>query len=263
MPWYITSSFDSILASQTKARSIGIVSWPEDERPRERLLSRGAHALTDAELLAILLRVGIKGKNAVELGRELLKRFGSIQAMMAAPLLAWDGIKGLGQAKRAQLMAALELGRRAALPIAREKTVIKNTRQAAEYFKARLRGLAEEHFRIAYLNRTGRLLEDALIAEGVVDIVRPHVRTIVARALQTNASALIAAHNHPSSAVEPSEADKLLTHDMIVACQTIGVKVLDHLIVAENQYYSFADAGLLDELNIEIVAASIIGQKHE
>lgn len=133
----------------------GITEWPEDERPRERLLSRGAAALTDAEVLAILLRVGVKGKSAVELGRELLGRFGSVQAMMIAPLSAWDGIKGLGNAKLAQLQAALELGRRAALPTTRAETVIKSTRQAADYFTVRLRSLPNEHFRVAYLTAKG------------------------------------------------------------------------------------------------------------
>ena len=141
----------------------GIAKWPEDERPRERLLSRGPHALTDAELLAILIHVGVQGKSAVELGRELLKRFGSVQGIMSAPLSAWDGIKGFKEAKWAQLRAALELGRRAALPTIREKTVIKSTQQAAEYFTARLRGLSDEHFRVGFLNRQGRLLDDALI----------------------------------------------------------------------------------------------------
>lgn len=231
---------------------MGISSWPRDERPRERLLSRGPHAVTDAELLAILLRIGVKGKSAVELGRELLKCFGSVREMMAAPLSAWGGFKGLGGAKRAQLLAAIELGRRAALPAAREKTIIKSTRQASEYFKARLHGLAEEHFRVVYLNRQGRLLDDALIAEGIVDSVRPHVRLIVARAIQTNASALIAAHNHPSGAAEPSESDRLLTRDLIAACQSIGIRVLDHLIVTEQVHYSFADSGLLDELKLQV-----------
>lgn len=165
--------------------------------------------MTDAELIAILLRVGMQGKSAVEMGRELLARFGSLPAMMAAPLSAWEGIKGLGSAKLAQLQAALELGRRAALPTTREETFLKNTSQAATYFSARLRGLPDEHFRVAYLSRQGRLLDDSLIAEGTVDTVRPTIRSIVARALQTNASALIAAHNHPSGAAEPSEADKL------------------------------------------------------
>lgn len=237
-----------------KRASSGIARWPADERPRERLLSRGAHALTDAELLAILLRVGLPGKSAVELGRELIERFGSIQGMMAAPLSAWDDIKGLKDAKKAQLLAALELGRRSALPAIREKTTLKSTAQAAEYFEARLRGLPDEHFRVAYLNRQGKLLDDALIAEGTVDIVRPPIRAIVARALQANASALIAAHNHPSGVAEPSEADKELTRDLIAACHPLGVKVLDHVIVTENGHFSFADTGLLDELGMETLA---------
>jgi DNA repair protein RadC len=241
------------MSAHNRATSKGIRSWPEDERPRERLLSRGAHELTEAELLAILLRVGVQGKSAVELGRQIIERFGSLQAMMSAPLDAWTGIKGLGRAKIAQLQAALELGRRAALPGKREETYIKKTTQAADYFTARLRGLAEEHFRVAYLNRQGRLLDDCLVAEGTVDKVRPQIRTIIGRAMQTNASALIAAHNHPSGAAEPSESDRLLTRDLIAACQPIGIKVLDHLIVTEQEYFSFADSGLLDELKLEVI----------
>lgn len=242
------------LSSNPKLAHSGIAQWPKDERPRERLLSRGSHALTDAELLAILLRVGVQGKSAVELGRELLARFGSVQAMMAAPLTAWDGIKGLGSAKLAQLQAALELGRRAALPATHEETIIKSTRQAAEYFAVRLRGLPDEHFRVAYLNRQGRLLEDALLAEGTVDTVRPTIRSIVVRALQTNASALVAAHNHPSGAATPSEPDKILTRDLIAACHPIGIKILEHVIIAEAGHFSFADTGLLDELSFDTLS---------
>lgn len=227
----------------SESKSKGIVSWPADERPRERLLARGAEKLTEAELLAILLRVGVRGKSAVELGRNVLNHFGSVQAMMNAPLDAWQGIKGLGTAKIAQLQAALELGRRAALPGKREETYIKKTAEAATYFAARLRGLPDEHFRVAYLNRQGRMLDDCLVAEGTVDNVRPQIRTIISRALQTNASALIAAHNHPSGAAEPSESDRLLTRDLIAACQPIGIRVLDHLIVTEQAHYSFADSG--------------------
>lgn len=240
------------MPSGTKNESKGILTWPEDERPRERLLSRGSHALTDAELIAILLRVGVRGKSAVELGRELIKRFGSLHAMMTAPLDAWRGIKGLGTAKIAQLQAALELGRRASLPDNRENRIIKSTEQAAKYFMNELRGLADEHFRVAYLNRQGRMLDDCLVAEGTVDNVRPQIRTIIARAMQTNASALIAAHNHPSGVAEPSESDRLLTRDLIAACQPIGIKVLDHLIVTEQEHFSFADSGLLDELKLQV-----------
>jgi DNA repair protein RadC len=239
------------MAKPTKKKSKGIVSWPSDERPRERLISRGPQALTDAEIIAILLRIGIPGKSAIELGRDLLKRFGSIKGMMYAPLDAWQGIKGLGKAKVAQLHAALELSRRAALPDAGGKRFIKSTSQAAEYFMARMAGLAEEHFRVAYISRQGKLLADVIIAEGTVDTVNPYIREIISRALQNNASALIAAHNHPSGGTEPSESDKILTRDLISACHPIGIKVLDHLIVAEGKFYSFADSGLLDELRLE------------
>ena len=230
----------------------GIAQWPEDERPRERLLSRGAQALTDAELLAIILRVGVQGKNAVTLARELLTKFGSLQGMMTAPLIAWDDIKGIKGAKLAQLQAALEIGRRIAIPTVREKTFIKSTTQAAAYFAARLLGLPHEHFRVVYLNRLGRVLDDALIAEGTVDGVRPPVRVIVARALQTNASTLILAHNHPSGSAQPSEADQSLTREVLLACRPLGLRVLEHVIVAENGQYSFADSGLLDQLTLEI-----------
>jgi len=234
--------------AQRRPKKSGIATWPEDERPRERLLKHGPEVLTDAELLAVLLRSGVEGKNAIELGRELLLRFGSLQAMMAAPVSGWNGIKGLGEAKVAQLIAALELGRRAAGPGRREDTVIKSTAQAADYLATRLRGLAEEHFRVIYLNRRGRLLDDALIAKGSVNTVHPPVRSIVARALQANASALVAAHNHPSGRAEPSATDKELTRDIIAACHPLGIAVLEHLIVADGECFSFADTGLLREL---------------
>jgi DNA repair protein RadC len=241
------------MSAPSKIPSKGILTWPEDERPRERLLSRGAHALTDAELVAILLRVGAPGRSAVELGRELIKRFGSVHAMMSAPLDAWQGIKGLGKAKSAQLQAALELARRASLPGNRENRIIKSTDEAADYFKRKLRGLPKEHFCVAYLNRAGRMLDDYLAAEGTVDNVRPQIRSIISRALQTNASALIAAHNHPSEMAEPTESDRLLTRDLLAACEPVGINVLDHLIVTEQGHFSFADSGLLDELKLEII----------
>lgn len=132
---------------KAKMEPKGIVSWPEDERPRERLLSRGPNALTDAELLAILVRVGFEGTNAVELGRRLLKQFGSLRAMAEAPVAALMDIKGLKGAKVAQLSAAMEIARRVSLPDKRNGTYIKGTAQAATYLKERLRGLAEENFR--------------------------------------------------------------------------------------------------------------------
>jgi len=234
--------------------SKGIVSWPQEERPRERLLSKGAQALTDAELVAILIRVGFKGTSAVELGRDLLKQFGSLRAMIEAPVIALLGVKGLKGAKAAQLLAAMEIARRVSVPSWRGELVIKSTHAAADYLRERMRGLVDEQFRVLYLNRRKALVEDALIAQGAVDSVRPPLRSIVARALQVNASAIIAAHNHPSGVAEPSESDRLLTQDLIAACRPLGLKVLDHVIVGDETTFSFADSGLLDELELLCLA---------
>jgi len=234
--------------------SKGIVSWPQEERPRERLLSKGAQALTDAELVAILIRVGFKGTSAVELGRDLLKQFGSLRAMVEAPVIALLGVKGLKGAKAAQLLAAMEIARRVSVPSRRGELVIKSTHAAAHYLRERMCHLADEQFRVLYLNRRKSLLEDALIAQGAVDSVCPPLRSIVARALQVGASGIIAAHNHPSGAAEPSDSDRLLTQDIIAACRPLGMKVLDHVIVGDETTFSFADSGLLDELELLCLA---------
>ena len=237
-----------------KAQSAGIVSWPEEERPRERLLSRGPQSLTDAELVAILIRVGFQGTSAVELGRHLLKRFGSLRGMVEAPVLALLDVKGLKDAKAAQLLAAMEVARRVVVPAKRSELQFRSTSAATAYLAERLRGLPDEHFRVLYLNRRNALLDDALIAQGAVDSVRPPLRNIIARALQVNASGLIASHNHPSGAAEPSESDRLLTKDLIAASRPLGLHLLDHVIVGENASYSFSDSGLLDELKLECLS---------
>jgi DNA repair protein RadC len=203
--------------SASKTKATGIASWPQDERPRERLLSKGAQALTDAELVAILIRVGFKGTNAVEMARQLLKHFGSLRAMVEAPVIALLEVKGLKGAKAAQLIAAMEIARRVSVPAERGQLIIKSTAAAAEYLRERLRGLPEEQFRVLYLNRRNALLEDTLIAQGSVHSVRSSLRNIVARALQVSASALIAAHNHPSGAAEPSESDRRMSRNRCIS----------------------------------------------
>ena len=232
----------------------GISSWPEEERPRERLLKRGAEALTDAELVAILLRVGVRGLSAVDLARQLLERFGSLRAMAEAPTLALLEIKGLKGAKAAQLTAAMEIARRSVLMSGEQRQKITSTEQAGEYLRDRLRALPEEHFRVLYLNRRNVLLSDVLIARGETAKVHVSLRQIISNALQVNASALIAAHNHPSGDAKPSESDRLLTKDLIAATRPLNIIVLDHLIVGGEEFYSFADNGLLDELELECLA---------
>ncbi len=231
-----------------KTKSKGIVAWPENERPRERLLRLGAQSLTDAELLAILLRVGVRGTSAVELARQILKKFGSLRAVAGIPLSAFLEVKGLKIAKAAQLAAAMEVARRISLPDVRERVSLKNTSKAAEYLQSRMKELSEEHFRALFLNRRGTLLEDALLAVGSVNQARPPIRSIVARALQANASAVIIAHNHPSGAADASESDRVFTEDIYAALNPISIKLLDHIIIGENSVFSFADSGILDEI---------------
>ncbi len=246
--------------SVARIKANGIASWPQDERPRERLLSKGAPALTDAELVAILIRVGFRGTNAVEMARQLLKQFGSLRAMVEAPAIGLLEVKGLKGAKVAQLLAATEIARRVSVPTKRAQLVMKSTSAVADYLRQRLRGLAEEQFRVLYLNRRNALLEDALIAQGAVDSVKPSLRHVVARALQVNASALIAAHNHPSGAAEASESDRMLTQDLIAASRPLGLRVFDHVIVGEEATFSFAESGLLDELELLCLAPGESGR---
>jgi len=234
--------------SDTARKSKGILTWPEGERPRERLLRSGPQSLTDAELVAILLRIGVRGTRAVELARHMLKKFGSLRAVAEAPLSALLEVKGLKGAKAAQLVAAIEISRRIALPDSRENINLKSTGDAAAYLRSRLHGLAEEHFRGLFLNRRGILLEDALLSVGSVDQARPPIRLIVARTLQANASAVIVAHNHPSGAAQPSESDKLFTEDLYAALKPIRVQLLDHVVVAGDSVFSFADSGIMDEI---------------
>jgi DNA repair protein RadC len=242
-----------------KTDSKGILTWPADERPRERLLRRGPQALTEAELLAILLRVGYAGTNAVELGRQIIKKFGSLRALMEAPLAALQEVKGLKGAKAAQLAAAMEIARRASMPDSRESVALHTSDAAADYLVSRLRGLTEEHFRALYLNRKSTLLEDALLAVGTVDQVRPAIRALVIKALQANASAIILGHNHPSGAAEASESDRMFTGDVLTALGPIGVRLLDHIIVGADATFSFSNSGLLDELALSCQTPNRMG----
>lgn len=240
------------MSSTRIQKSKGIVAWPEGERPRERLLRHGAQSLTDAELVAILLRVGVRGTSAVELARQILNKFGSLRALAEAPLSALLDVKGLKDAKASQLAAAMEVARRIALPDSRDRVTLKTTRVVIDYLRSRLQGLSEEHFRALFLNRRGALLEDALLAVGSVDQARPPIRLIVTRVLQANASAVILAHNHPSGVAEPSESDRLFTEDVLGALQPIGVKLLDHVVIGGEAAFSFADCGLMDELALSV-----------
>ena len=226
---------------------MGISDWPEDERPRERLQREGPAALSDAELLAIFLRVGVKGKSAVDLARGLIEQFGgSLPRLAAAPAAELQRLPGMGPAKAAQLAATLELARRALRQEMAQRDVLSSPQQVRDYLRLRLGGLAHEVFMALLLDAQNRLIEPAELFRGTLTQTSVYPREIVKTALAYNAAAVIFAHNHPSGVAEPSRADELLTRQLKQALELVDVRVLDHFIVAGNgPPLSFAERGLL------------------
>jgi DNA repair protein RadC len=221
---------------------MAISDWPLAERPRERLLEKGAHTLSDAELLAVVLRTGTRGKSAVELGRDLLARFRGIAGLFGADLSA---VKGLGPAKRAQFAAAIELARRSIEQGLKEKTVLTSPGAVRDYLKLALGGRQHEVFVCIWLDAQHRVIACEESFRGTLTQTSVYPREIVKAALGRNAAAVIFAHNHPSGAAQPSQADELLTRNLKDALGLVDVKVLDHFIVAGQQTISFAERGLL------------------
>lgn len=185
------------------------------------------------------------------MARRVLDRFGSLSDLLRVPVSALLEEKGLKGAQAAQLIAAIELARRASLPPKKKKLRLNSTQTVIEYLKSRMMNLPDEQFRVIYVNRVHGLLADIVIAKGDVGSVRPSIRTIMARALQANASGMILCHHHPSGISEPSESDRLLTRDVLAGVRPLQIRVLDHVIISEGGAYSFSDCGLLEELAIE------------
>jgi DNA repair protein RadC len=223
---------------------MAICDWPVDQRPRERLLVEGAQSLLDAELLAVLLRTGVPGKNAIELGAELLQRFGSITRLLSAGRELLE-IKGLGQAKTAQFAAAIELARRAMAEEIKERGALTSPGAVRDYLRVALGHRANEVFVCIWLDAQHKVIGIEEAFEGTLTQTSVYPREIVKRALVRNAAAVIFAHNHPSGVAQPSQADELLTRNLKEALALVDVKVLDHFIVAGNQAISFAERGLL------------------
>lgn len=223
---------------------MSIREWPEGERPREKLLTRGCAALSDAELLAVLLGSGTRGKDALALGRELLLAAGSLGALLGRPdRLIQAG--GLGPAKRARITAALELARRSLAEQLLERPALGNPRDSGDYLRARLRHLPYEVFGCLYLDNRHRVLAFEELFRGTVDGASVHPREVVRACLQHNACAVIFAHNHPSGVAEPSAADRAITHELRDALQLVGVRVLDHLVIGAGEPVSMASRGLI------------------
>ena len=229
------------METQTGKRSIR--DWPSTERPRERLLSHGAQVLSDAELVAIFLRTGTRGKTAVDLARELLERFGGLRGLLTAPQDQVGATRGLGPAKFALLQAALEIGRRHLAETLRRGDALTSPETTRAYLHARLRDLPHEVFAALYLDNRHRVIAFEELFRGTIDGASVHPREVVKRALAQNAAALILAHNHPSGVAEPSAADRALTERLRAALALVEVRVLDHLVVGDGETASFAERG--------------------
>lgn len=220
-----------------------IRDWPANERPRERLLAHGPGSLSDAELLAIFLRTGVRGKSAVDLSRELLTRFGSLDRLLAASRRDFCQSPGLGDAKFAQLQAVLEMARRHLGENLRSDTVMSSAAVTRQFLQAQLRGERREVFAVLYLDNQHQLLLYEPLFYGTIDGAAIYPREVVKRALELNAAALIVAHNHPSGVAEPSRADIAITRRLREALALVDIRLLDHCIVAGHQVTSLAERG--------------------
>ena len=222
-----------------------ITDWPLSERPREKLLHQGADALSDAELLAIFLRTGIRGLTAVDLARQLLAHFGSLRSMFGAPEFEFCRAKGLGQAKYVQLQAVLELARRHLHEEVALSCVADSTRTVKHYVQSKFADFDREHFGVLFLDTQYRLIVDEVLFQGTLASAAVYPREVVKRGLALNAAALILVHNHPSGVAEPSDEDIHMTKQISEAAILVDMKVLDHMVVGKDSVVSFAERGLL------------------
>ncbi len=222
-----------------------ITDWPEEERPRERLLAQGAGALSDAELLAIFLRTGVRGKTALDLAREMIVRHGSLARLAAADCNSLTETAGIGPAKAAQLQAALELARRALGEQMRARDALSSPQAVRDYLRLALSGRDYEVFVAVLLDAQNRVIAVEELFRGTLTQTSVYPREVVKFALARGAAGIIFAHNHPSGLAEPSQADELLTRTLRQALALVDIRVLDHFIVGEGAAMSFAERGLI------------------
>jgi len=222
-----------------------IRNWPKNERPRERLLTQGPGVLSDAELLAIIIGSGQRGRSAVAMGHDLLHEFGSLRNFLTADRKRCLKQVGIGPARLAMLWAALELGRRLHLDVLRTGPGVHDTHATSVFLLTQLRDRPYEVFCCLYLDRRHRVIAFEELFRGTLDTANVHAREVVRQALTHNAASVIFAHNHPSGTAEPSQADRLVTRQLKESLALVSVKVLDHLIVGDSQCTSFSERGLL------------------
>ena len=218
---------------------------PEEARPREKLLARGPGALSDAELLALLLRTGLPGKNALQMGQELLDKFGGVAGLLHTGADALKSIKGLGPAKRAEIVAVLELARRALTAQLKQQTLFDAPDAVRDYLQLQLGSRPHEIFAVMFLDSQHRLIVLEELFRGTLTQTSVYPREVVVRALALNAASVVLAHNHPSGTAQPSRADEALTQTLKAALGLVDVRVLDHFVVTSTEAVSMAERGLL------------------
>jgi DNA repair protein RadC len=223
----------------------GIAQWPETERPRERLLTQGPQALTNAQLLAILLRVGRHGSSAVQVGMDILDQLGDVAGLAQCGIEELCAVPGVGEAKAAQLKAALELGKRALAGPLTKGAKITSSRDLFTHYHPTLRDLRHEVFRVILLDAKHAIMRDATVSEGSLTLSIVHPREVFTLAVKESAAAVIFLHNHPSGDPTPSQEDHVLTARLVSAGEVLGIRVLDHLVIGDGRYVSFADQGWL------------------
>ena len=225
-----------------ESKATGIKSWPVDDRPREKLLKKGARSLSNSELLAILLRTGTPGISAIDLARDVLKKFKTFRNMAHTDVQDWKGFKGLGSAKVAHIQAALEIGRRFREDEASTgKQKISSAKDIVDILMPQLRDLKTEVFKVVHLDSNNRIIDIEDVTTGTVNHAMPIVREIIHSVLQKFAVSIICVHNHPSGKTTPSREDREFTQELFKAGKIMQVNVLDHVIIGDNSYYSFAD----------------------
>ena len=224
---------------------MAIRDWPPDERPREKLLDKGVAALSDAELLAILLRTGTRGQSAVDIARQVLRNFTSLRKLITADRQTFCAQRGLGAARYAELQAAVEIAKRHMSETLRAGPSLASPRATRDFLSSQLRDLEHEIFVCLYLDKRHRLIQYQELFRGTIDGASVHPREIVKLALQRNSAAVIIAHNHPSGVPEPSHADELITQRVKEALALVDIRLLDHIIIGDGASVSLAERGLV------------------
>ena len=219
----------------------GIATWSEDDRPREKLFRLGAKHLSDSELLAVILRIGVEGKSAIDLGQEIKARFKTWRNMADVDIAEWKQIKGLGITKISQILAAIEIGQRIQSEKSKQDVLIKDAKQLAEIFLPRMRDEKKESFWVVLLDGKNKIKDEMELAKGTVNEVSTYVREVLMTGLRGAAASFAIIHNHPSGNPEPSNNDLQLTRELVFAGQALKIKVQDHLIIGDDRYYSFAE----------------------